>query len=175
MRALLSASLAALVLGAVSSASVAAAPVPASQAQGDRVVDFGEEDAEMNAAIASARMTLPLFWKHLEASPLTVHYLKVGFSTPDGGHEHTWVKQMHVTGGDKVTALLANKPQNLPGLSMYVPVTFTQDQISDWAYEKNGKFYGHYTTRVVIKHIDPAEAASMRATLSENPVETSGQ
>lgn len=172
MRARLGLGLAVLALCVASPVALSAAPAPTSQAQDDKVVNFGEEDAEMNAAIASARKTLPVFWKHLQASPTTPHFLKVAFPTPDGGHEHIWVKQMHRTGGDTVTAMLANRPDNVPGLSPYVPVTFKPEQISDWAYEKNGKFYGHYTTRVVIKHIDPAEAAEVRATLSENPVES---
>jgi len=173
MRALLCAGLAALTLCACGPAQTASPP---QQGKGDEIVNFTDDDAEMNAAIAKARATLPVFWKHLAAHPEMAqdHSLKVGLPATGGGHEHIWVGHIQAK-GDKITGLLANEPNALPGLKLGSPVTFTQGQISDWAYTKGGKLYGHYTTRVVIKHIDPAEAAPVRAMLSENPVETSGQ
>jgi uncharacterized protein YegJ (DUF2314 family) len=170
MRALLCAGLAALALGVGAPAAVAA-PVEG-QAQ-DQIVQFGEDDGEMNAAIAAARKTLPVFWAHLKAHPEESSSLKVGLPTASG-HEHIWVSDVQVLSNGKIAARLANEPDSLPGLELGSPVTFTPDEISDWAYQKNGKLYGHYTTRIVIQHIDPAEAAQLRAVLSENPVETSG-
>ncbi|SFK19984.1 YegJ family protein [Caulobacter sp. UNC279MFTsu5.1] len=173
MRALFCVGLAALALGACGPAQTAP-----SQGQGegqavaaeDQIVNFGADDAEMNAAIAAARKTLPVFWNHLRTKPGEPSSLKVGLATSNG-HEHIWVSDIEAK-GDTITGRLANDPDNLPGLKLGSPVTFTRAQISDWAYEKNGKLYGHYTTRIVIKHIDPAEAAQVRAMLSENPVES---
>ena len=169
MRALICVGLAALALGACEPAQTAPSQGQDPAAE-DKVVNFGEDDAEMNAAIAAARKTLPVFWKHLQAKPDEASSLKVGLATSNG-HEHIWVSDIEAK-GDKITGRLANDPDNLPGLKLGSPVSFTESQISDWAYAKNGKLYGHYTTRVVIKHIDPAEAAQVRAMLSENPVES---
>jgi uncharacterized protein YegJ (DUF2314 family) len=169
MRALFCVGLAALTLGACGPAQIAPSPGQGVAAE-DKVVNFGEDDAEMNAAIAAAHKTLPVFWKHLQAHPGEPSSLKVGLVSSNG-HEHIWVSEIRVK-GDKITGRLANDPDDLPGLKLGSPVSFTEDQISDWAYEKNGKLYGHYTTRIVIKHIDPAEAAPVRAMLSENPVES---
>jgi uncharacterized protein YegJ (DUF2314 family) len=170
MRALVCAGLAALALCACGPAQTAA---PAANGKGDEVVNFAGGDAEMNAAIAAARKTLPVFWKHLEAHPEMAedHSLKVAMPVDGGGREHIWVGHIQAQGG-KITGQLANAPDSLPGLKLGSPVSFTQDQISDWSYTKGGKLYGHYTTRIVIKHIDPAEAAQVRAMLSENPVES---
>ena len=163
-----------VVLAALSLGACGPAQTEPSQAQGvaaeDKVVNFDGGDAEMNAAIAAARKTLPVFWKHMQDHAGEPSSLKVGLPTSKG-HEHIWVSDIEAK-GDKITARLANDPDDLPGLKLGSPVSFTEAQISDWAYEKNGKLYGHYTTRVVIKHIDPAEAAQVRAMLSENPVES---
>lgn len=173
MRALLCAGLAALALGV--GAPALAAPLQgqgqgvAAQAE-DKIVNFGEDDAEMNAAVAAARKTLPVFWKHFRDHPEETSSLKVALPTANG-HEHIWVSDVEAKDG-KITARLANVPDALPGLELGSPVTFDEAQISDWAYKKNGKLYGHYTTRIVIQHIDPAEAAQVRAMLSENPVES---
>lgn len=173
MRALLIAGLAAAALcacGPGPTKAGAEAGAGASQ-QGDKVVDFSKDDAEMNAAIAQARQTLPTFWKHLEANPDIDHSLKVGLPTASGSLEHIWVANIQPE-GDKVLGRLANAPVDLPGLEAGSPVTFTRDQISDWSYVKDGKMYGHYTTRVVVKHLGSAEAAQVSAMLSENPVES---
>lgn len=173
MRALLIAGIAAAALSACGPAP-AKAPQDggkaASSPQGDKVVDFADDDAEMNAAKAQARQTLPVFWKHLEAHPDIDHSLKVGLPTASGSLEHIWVANIRPE-GDKVLGRLANAPVDLPGLEAGSPVTFTRDQISDWSYAKDGKMYGHYTTRVIVKRLDPAEAAQVVAMLSENPVE----
>ena len=170
MRALLCAGLAAVALCACSPASNASAPP---EGKGDKVVNFADSDAKMSAAIAQARKTLPVFWKHLQAHPEMAdsNSLKVALPADGGGHEHIWVSHIQAK-GDQITGRLANEPNGLPGMSLGSPVTFKQDQISDWTYKKDGKLYGHYTTRIVIEHIDPAEAAQVRAVLSENPVES---
>lgn len=180
MRATFLASLAAATLLASGAVPVQAAPKAAGKAaaqntkiidEGDNIVDFHSSDTQMNEAMRQARKSLPLFWRHLELHPEMDHSLKVALPTGGGSLEHIWVGDISVE-GDKISAVLANDPIDLPGLSFGSPVTFSREQISDWSYVKDGKMYGHYTTRVVVKHVDPAEAAQLRAMLSENPVES---
>jgi len=172
MRALLLAGLT-VALVACGPASTKAAPEAGAQIidQGDNIVDFAGDDAQMNGAKLKARQTLPIFWRHLEAHPEMEHDLKVGLPTAAGSLEHIWVSDIKIDGA-KIAGRLVNDPVDLAGLSMGSPVTFTRDQISDWAYVKDGKMYGHYTTRVVVKHLDPTEAAQLKAMLSQNPVES---
>jgi len=171
MRALLFAGLTAGLV-ACGPASTTAAPEGNAQIidQGDNIVDFAGDDAEMSAAKLRARQTLPTFWRHLASHPEMEHDLKVGMPTTGGSLEHIWVGDIKDE-GNKIAGRLVNDPVDLAGLSMGSPVTFTRDQITDWAYVKDGKLYGHYTTRVVVKHLDPAEAAQLNAMLSQNPVE----
>ncbi len=168
----LAAGLAALSLAACGQSESAA---PADTAvKGDEIVEFRAEDAAMNAAIAEAKASLPVFLARLDSGALqSGDSLKVGFHT-DQGREHIWVDHI-ARKGDELTGTLANEPNWMPGLHQGSPVTFDPALVTDWSYEKDGKLWGNYTTRVMLPSLAPEEAEAVKANLSDTPTETTAR
>lgn len=166
----LAAGLAVLTLSACDSE----APKVDNSGPGDEVVQFEAQDAAMNAAIAQAKASLPAFLARLDAGQITpADSLKVGFPA-NGGHEHIWVNQI-ARQGDQLTGLLVNEPNWMPGLHERSPVTFAPALVSDWSYEKDGKLWGNYTTRVMLPSLPPEEAEALKADLSDTPTESTAR
>jgi uncharacterized protein YegJ (DUF2314 family) len=138
----------------------------------DELVVVGEHDAEVNAAISRARETLPVFWKVYEARPAGVddYSIKVALKTEGGGQEHIWIRDI-AHDGEQIRGNLANEPEYLPNLVLGSPVAVTTADVSDWTYRKDGKYYGHFTTRALFRHMDPKEADALRANFSPEPLE----
>lgn len=153
----------------------AAAPASAQTAGGDPIIDYAAKDAAMNAAIAEAQRTLPVFWaRQFGEARDGSEMVKVALPASNGGHEHIWVVRVERV-GDGYRGNLDNHPQRLPGLSRGSEISFTADMISDWAYEHKGRLWGGYTLRVMLADMDPAEAAAFRTYLSDNPIEPSAR
>jgi uncharacterized protein YegJ (DUF2314 family) len=159
-------------LAAVLFLSACEAPQTADAPKSDQIEQYANDDARMNAAVAEARRTFPGFVQKLSAGELTDAYpkIKVGLAAADGSREHIWVAEPRVE-GDRISGVLANEPAQLPGQHEGSPVTFTAEQVSDWSYERGGRMWGNYTTRVMLPRLDPAQAADLRTVLSETPVE----
>ena len=144
---------------------------------GPPVVAFGPDDAEHDAAKAEARATLPSFWRALESHGEVGDFLiKVGLPAANDGFEHVWLGQIRrePTG---FWGVLENQPvHTLRRMRLGDEVEFSEDQVSDWAYRKDELWFGHFTTRVMLKHPDsgqlpPDVAAEIKATLSDTPTE----
>jgi uncharacterized protein YegJ (DUF2314 family) len=129
-------------------------------------------DAVVNAAMEEARASLPAFWKAYESTDGTREkfVLKVRLESPSGMAEHVW---MGVTGrqGNVVHGLLANEPAGIPGLHLRSPLSVTTDKISDWGYERDGKLYGNFTSRVLIGQMSAEDKEALERMLSPTPVE----
>ena len=137
----------------------------------DPIVQFSDEDAAMNAAIASARATYPQFLAAFNAAPARDaenYMVKVGMVASGGGHEHIWVSNLRRE-GERLFGQLANEPQGLPGLHLGSRVEIDHELVSDWAIMSAEGMYGSYTTRVMLPHIDPNEAAQLRQMLTPSP------
>ena len=84
--------------------------------------------------------------------------------------EMVWVDKIR-RDGQTFKARLASHPTYMPGQRMGETVEFFHAQIADWAVQaKDGRYYGYYTTRVLIKAMEPARAEKYRALLVENPL-----
>ena len=123
---------------------------------------YAKDQKALDAAIAQARANLPVFWSNFDAAQSKEEYsVKVSIPTPPRGEELIW---MDVTShdGDEVSGVLINEPVNFPG---HDGDKFTKKatQIVDWAYPKNGKLYGHFTTRVLSSQVSPAQRAEAEA------------
>lgn len=170
---ILAAALAALSLSACGRSDTAA-PTADTSGPGDDIVQYEAQDAAMNAAIAEAKASLPVFLARLDAGQLKpTDSLKVGFPA-NGGHEHIWVNNI-ARKGDQVTGTLANEPNWMPDLHEGSPVTFEPGLVSDWSYEKDGKLWGNYTTRVMLPALSPEEAEAVKANLSDTPTESTAR
>jgi uncharacterized protein YegJ (DUF2314 family) len=80
------------------------------------VIGVPSADAEMNAAIAHARDTLPTFWASYDAPKPTEygHCLKVRFAG-DGCVEHIWMADVAKLPDGHYSGRFSNEPDYLPG------------------------------------------------------------
>lgn len=122
----------------------------------DPVLNYEKSDDAMNAAIAQAQVTLPLFLANAfdaEGASLDGALLKVGFPTVEGGGmdvEHIWVTPFTALDDGTFTGLLANEPVALGTLGAGDQVDFTADMVSDWHMNApSGLFWGSFTSRVM--------------------------
>ncbi|MDN5003736.1 YegJ family protein [Bradyrhizobium sp. GCM10027634] len=134
----------------------------------NRVISVSDTDAEMNAAIARARATLPVFWASYAAPKAseTEHSLKVRFQT-GGNDEYIWVGDVQRLPGGDYAARLADTPRNLPGKQFGDLTTFKDADISDWMFMRNGKIVGGETIKPLLKSMPKADADALRARMEQ--------
>ncbi|WP_027575793.1 YegJ family protein [Bradyrhizobium sp. WSM1743] len=132
------------------------------------VVNVRTTDPEMNAAIARARGTLSTFWASYDAPKPseTGHALKVHFSTRKGG-EHIWIAEVKKLPDGAYSGFFANEPRDLPGRRAGDQVKFTEADISDWMFMRNGKIVGGETIKPTLKSLPKADADALRARMEQ--------
>jgi uncharacterized protein YegJ (DUF2314 family) len=155
---------AALVLGACSEAQ---AP-PASET----LIDTPQDDPAMDAAMKQAVDTQGIFWAKFEKKePGTSEYaVKLAITGQDGYREFIWAEPIRRTNREVVAKLL-NVPVHLQGLELGSEVRADRNLVFDWSYEKGGRAYGQYTTRVLLDRMSPAQRAEAEAMLAPTPLE----
>lgn len=139
------------------------------QAQGkDNVIHVPEDDAEMNAAIDKARRTLPEFWGALAApGPSEANFaLKVMISDGEAV-EHFWLTDIERS-GDVIVGTISNDPSDVKSVRMGQRYEFSEADVSDWMYFRNGKMVGNETMRPLLKRMPEDQAERYRA-LYEKP------
>ncbi len=148
---------AALIMTLATTAACQASPQDAREGRED-IIDFSAEDKAMNAAKAEAQKTLPTFLAILvNPAPNTD---MIGFKYPLGGDEHIWVDNVK-RDGDYLTGTLSNVPVK-EGYQLGDAVRVPLKDVSDWSARVDGTMQGHYTTRVILPHIPPADAAEIK-------------
>ncbi|WP_339028562.1 DUF2314 domain-containing protein [Bradyrhizobium symbiodeficiens] len=132
------------------------------------IVDVRTTDPEMNTAIARARGTLPTFWASYESPKPSEegHPLKVRFSTRKGG-EHIWIAEVKKLSGGGYSGFFANQPRDLPGKRAGDKIEFTEADISDWMFMRNGKIVGGETIKPTLKSLPKADADALRARMEQ--------
>ncbi len=131
-------------------------------------------DWQIGQAWAAARATLPDVIGAMEKrngwfSPSLAFQVALPVDH-DTEVEMLWVDKIR-RHGNIFKARLASHPHYMPGTRMGHTVEFFHDQIADWAVQAvDGRYYGYYTTRVLIKTMTPDRAAKYRALLVENPL-----
>ncbi len=130
---------------------------------------------QISQAWAAARATLPNAIGAMEKrngwfSPSLAFKVALPVDNPDVQVEMVWVDKIR-RHGDVFKARLASHPSHMATKRMGHTVEFFHDQIADWAVQAvDGRYYGYYTTRVLIKSMEPDRAAKYRAMLVENPL-----
>ncbi|MFK5921283.1 MAG: DUF2314 domain-containing protein [Verrucomicrobiota bacterium] len=117
------------------------------------LVGLPDDHPEMLAAKKKARESLPGFFRIMEghSEELTEFSVKVAFPT-DLGDEHIWVSDLSLEARG-LKGLLANDPNNIPGIKLGDEVVVEENRISDWSYCEGGVFQGHFTTKVLLPHM----------------------
>lgn len=145
----------------------AAAPTPA--VARDEVINVPNEDAEMAAAIAKARASLPKFWKVREAAKAGEEGFALKVRIPYGKDfaEHFWLTNI-MRDGDRMSGIISNDPNDATHVSKGDRYDFTEAEVSDWLYRRNGKMVGNETMRPLLKRMPKAQADQYRA-MYESP------
>lgn len=114
---------------------------------------FSAGDVTMNAAIAEAQRTLPLFLNAmLDANGVSRDgSVKVSFQTfpDDNGNEVIWVTAFRRLPDGSFTGRLNNQPFHLGNWQMGDAVSFPASAIQDWSLASPQGSFGNYTTRVI--------------------------
>ena len=139
-------------------------------AQGDPVYEFSESDPGMSAAISKARATLDTFldktMQNGQSGPQTMLKVAIPTSTVD---EVIWITPFVQRPGAEWMGILANQPHFIEGANAGDAVTFTTEQIADWAiFDAKGVMYGGYTIREMVA--SGAVTPDMVPTMSADPV-----
>lgn len=150
--------------------------LPMASQAGDLVVSFAPDDPAMNTAIHQARGTLTVFWANAldpRGKSQANASLKVAFpiNVPGSSNEIIWVSDFSRKSEGRYVGYLANEPNYMPNKHVGSKVRFTADQIRDWAYtDANGKLFGNYTTRVLVKRLPQNQAEPILDRLSKSPI-----
>lgn len=145
---------------------------PAATAQG---LPFHADQEGMRVAIEEARTHLDLVLSQLVDDDDKVHpalNLKIRIPTQhlDIEEEMIWVDHLAIE-EDRYAGTIANAPAYLKGTRLGSEVRFDRAQIVDWSVlDTSGLMYGHYTTRVLLQTLEPAQAAAVQELLMPDPL-----
>ena len=141
----------------------------AQKIEDDPVISVRDTNKEMARAISRARETLPVFFELMKSprSGQTGFSLKVGISD-SRNTEHFWLGSI-VRDGNGFVGTINNTPRSVTHVKAGQRFRFPQKDISDWMYRQNGKIYGGYTIRVLVKMISPDQRAKLKAMLAYEP------
>jgi uncharacterized protein YegJ (DUF2314 family) len=137
---------------------------------GPEAVKSRADDPSLEAASDQARASIEVFWKAWDQPGPTddAFRLNVGFPARGGGIENSWVA-LSSRDGERAVGKLSNQPIYFPG-KIGDEVNFDLSAVSDWMFRRDGKIYGMFTTRALLPRLSPAEAARVKAMLSEAPL-----
>jgi uncharacterized protein YegJ (DUF2314 family) len=146
-------------------------PNPIRTADGS-VVPVKASDAVMNAAIANAQQTLPVFWSVFDrqSSGFDQYRMKIAFPITSGGSEAMWI-QPTAHNSDDIAGVLVDDPEFRTDLKNGMTVHVKVPDVRDWGYRHSGKVWGNFTTVVLFGEMSPAEAAEMRSSLGPTRLE----
>jgi uncharacterized protein YegJ (DUF2314 family) len=161
------------IVGALMLVSAALSACSAPPAGQERLLEPSADDPAVNTAMRQAVETQDIFWRKFGAKePGTTDYaVKLKMTAEDGYKEFIWAEPVRREGAE-IVARLANEPVHLRNLRLGSEVRVSRDLIADWTYTRNGKAYGHFTTRALKKLATPEELAEIEGVLSPTPLES---
>ncbi|WP_423065753.1 DUF2314 domain-containing protein [Devosia sp. CN2-171] len=124
-----------------------------------RAQSLPRDDTEMTAAMARARASVGRFWQHF-ADPRpgeTDFMLRISISNGDLV-EHLWCDRIE---GDQVaaSAVVGNEPLDVATVRRNQRISFGSEQISDWAFRRDGRIVGGETLRAMQQRFPPGHPA----------------
>ena len=129
----------------------------------DNLAFISGSSKTMEQAAAFAQQNMDVFWTAMDSG----NYDPDGFAVKVGFHhkdaevsvEHIWVAAPTVrdTG---YQGFLGADSFYAETLKAGQPVGFELEDISDWQYTDKGKAIGHFSTRVLLQDMSPAEQKS---------------
>jgi uncharacterized protein YegJ (DUF2314 family) len=126
--------------------------------------DYDEQ--EMDAAIARARSEVDSFIAEMMKGNGTNFAVKAAIEDK-GETEHFWLSDIVYRNG-KFEGVIDNEPGIVTNVKSGQKWTVKKSEISDWMFMRDGKMYGNYTMRPLLKTMPEEEAAKFRSMLA-NP------
>jgi uncharacterized protein YegJ (DUF2314 family) len=135
----------------------------------DSVVRVRTTDADIVAAKAKAQAGLDRFFGRLKNPAANESSFGLKFNLNHGHPERgeaeiIWARDIQVAGNGDIAGFLDNDPIT-PGFKSGDLVYIQRAAIADWAIRVGDRFEGHYTTRVLVATMPPADAAQVMARL----------
>ena len=121
--------------------------------------NFANDDEVMNAAIATAQETLPVFIDAMQTSTDAEAHFAIKVKYPYGiadEAEHIWVSELSYD-GSRFEGTIGNDPVYVSGLAYGDRVVVELEEISDWMIIQGGRLYGGYTIHVIRKTMSDRE------------------
>ncbi len=118
-----------------------------------------KNDPEMVAAIQKAQESLLLFIKVFTVhhhNPKIFFSIKGKFKISEEGDEHMWLSKLKLN-GYRFTGRLNTEPDWVKSLHMGDRVTVAMEDISDWIIIEQGRLYGGFTMRELIRRLSSQE------------------
>lgn len=122
-----------------------------------------EHDQVMNRAISEAKKTFPGFLKRFNA-PLVgdSNFIVKVMVQEEKGIEHLWVRNLTVT-DSLFSGVVDNQPQFVTSVAYNGKITFTEKDVSDWAFtDSDGVREGSYTLKVLLHGMPSKDATAYR-------------
>jgi uncharacterized protein YegJ (DUF2314 family) len=141
-------------------------------AAGGPLIMSSPGDVAVNAATAEAKRTVSVFWTEFDRQTpgISNYAIKLSITAQDGFQEFIWAEPVR-HGADEVVARLMNDPVHLTDLHFGSEVRVKPELVTDWTYEKDGKQYGHFTTRALASRATPEQRAEIEGVLAPTPLE----
>ena len=132
----------------------------------ETLVKGGYDEQEMDAAIARARSEVDLFIAEMLKGNGTDFSVKAPIQDKEET-EHFWLTDIVYHNG-KFEGVIGNDPGIVTNVKSGQKWTIKKSEISDWMFMRDGKMYGNYTMRPLLKAMPEEEAARFRSMLA-NP------
>lgn len=129
------------------------------------LVESGYDQQEMDKAIARARSEVDSFISELSNPTGTDHAVKAPIED-NGKVEHFWLIDVSYKDG-WFEGTINNEPGIVSNVKIGQKWTVRKEDISDWMYIKNGKIYGNYTLRPLLKTMPKDQADKWRSILAD--------
>jgi uncharacterized protein YegJ (DUF2314 family) len=120
----------------------------------------------MDAAIARARSEVDSFIAEMSKGNGWDFAVKVPIEDK-GETEHFWLTDIVYRNG-KFEGVIGNEPGIVTNVKFGQKWTAKKSEISDWMFMRDGKMYGNYTIRPLLKTMSEEEAAKYKSMLA-NP------
>ena len=139
------------------------APSPRQEA----VIGVKADDLEMATAIAKACETLTQFWEIFDKR----EHSETDFSlkakvTDENGTEHVWLVSPERKDGT-MFGTIGNDLKVVKNIKLGDRIQVPDQNITDWGYMHDGRMFGKFTLRVLLKRMPAAEAAMYRKLLAD--------
>jgi len=115
----------------------------------------------MDAAIARARSEVDVFIVELSKGNGTDFAVKAPIQDKEET-EHFWLTDIVYRNG-KFEGVIGNDPGIVTNVKSGQKWTIKKSEISDWMFMRDGKMYGNYTIRPLLKTMPEEEAAKFRS------------